>query len=86
VSRAALYEVVEEESSTERLVIRDVGHDQGRLSVTNDAERVVLDLTCEGKLTSQRRLFYYDSCGDLDELLHVGHVFVGYAPGPRRTG
>lgn len=77
--REAIYEVVEE--THEKVVIRDIGHDRGRPSVTNDAEGVVARV----KNLGSRRLFYFDSQGDLDELLHVGGVFVGFAPGPGRA-
>lgn len=80
-TRRALYEVVE--STPEKVVIRDIGHDRGRPSVTNDAEAVVAEL---GPKLGSRRLFYFDSQGDLDELLHVGGVFAGFAPGPGRAG
>ena len=87
--RNAIYELVEE--TPEKVVIRDIGHLQGRPSVTNDAEWVVLRLHAGGKAggigskLGNRRLFYFDSQGDLDELLHVGGVFVGFAPGPGRA-
>lgn len=70
-----------EERTSEMIVIRDVGRDC--MSVTNDAEAVVLELQRNGMLDG-RRLFYYDSEGQLDELEHDGNgVFRGYAPGPR---
>lgn len=56
--------------------IRDVGHVIGR-SVTNDAEWVVEQIVPE---LGGRRLFYYDSMGDLDELLVRDGRFVGFAP------
>jgi len=69
-------------SSTDALiVIRDL---DGPLSVTNDAERVVADLlrwkggfTASGAL---RRIHYYDTMGCLDELVHDGRRFTGFAP------
>lgn len=70
-----------EEQNDDRVVIRDVGQDC--MSVTNDAESVVLDLQRNGMLDA-RQLFYYDSDGRLDELKHDGHgAFKGFAPGPR---
>lgn len=70
-----------EEQSDEKLVIRDVGREC--ISVTNDAESVVRDLHRNGILEG-RRLFYYDSEGQLDELKHDGNgTFQGYAPGGR---
>lgn len=62
------------------LVIRD--RDTGGPSITNDAEAVVRFLIARGKLTPRMRLFYYDTDGQLDELLHDGTKFTGFAPGP----
>jgi hypothetical protein len=70
-----------EEQTEEKIVIRDVGRDC--MSVTNDAEAVVRDLQRNGMLDG-RRLFYYDSEGQIDELKHDGNgVFRGFAPGRR---
>jgi hypothetical protein len=70
-----------EEQTDEKIVIRDVGREC--MSVTNDAEAVVRDLQRNGML-DKRRLFYYDSDGQLDELKHDGTgTFKGFAPGPR---
>lgn len=60
----------------EFFVISDVGG-LGRRSVTNDAERVVDQLA---PILNGRRLLYFDSTGRLDELLHDGHNFHGFAP------
>jgi hypothetical protein len=50
-------------------------------SVTNDAEAVVEELVARW---GDQRIMYYDSSGQLDELLHRGGQFTGFAPGPRR--
>ncbi len=80
---AALYNIVGQPAilaGLDCIVIRDVGHAHGRMTVTNDAETVVFDLG----LPAGCRLFYYDSSGDLDELVHDGHgIFIGFAAGPR---
>ena len=65
------------------LVIRDVGPWDKYPTVTNDAEGVVARLHSEGRLPAGRRLFYIDSDGQKDELLHEKGVFKGFAPGPR---
>ena len=77
-NRAANFEIVGVESTHERLIIRDVGPWDERLTVTNDAENVVRDLAATGALRSDRRLWYYDSTGRLDEILHADGVFVGF--------
>jgi hypothetical protein len=81
----ARYETVDEESTSEVLVIRDVGGSRA-MTVTNDAESVVAELHQHYGLGA-RKLLYYDSSGDLDELVHDGAGrFVGFAPGPRGGG
>ncbi len=72
-----------EKVSIDKMVISDVGDHTKCLTVTNDAERVVTELNASGRL-GDRRLYYYDSDGQLDELKHdgAGH-FVGYRPGPQ---
>lgn len=64
----------------DRMTIRD--DNIGGMSVTNDAEAVVRDLFERGTLGT-RRLFYYDSEGQLDELAHDGAKFTGFKVGPR---
>lgn len=61
------------------VLIRDTG---GQLSVTNDAETVVAMLLAAGDLHPGQRLFYFDSEGRLDELVHDGSKFTGFKPGP----
>jgi len=69
----------------EALVIRDVGHMDTR-SVTNDAERVVREIFEAGLLPDGRRLFYYDSCDILDEIVVRDGRFGGFRPGGHATG
>lgn len=68
----------------DRVVIRDVGPWDKYLSVTNDAENVVRELAGNALLRPGRRLFYYDSDGQLDEILFKDGQFIGFAPGPER--
>lgn len=75
--KRANYQIVRHTS--DYLLIQDVGpHDQ-YLTVTNAAETVVEELAPR---LGSRRLFYYDSDGQLDELLVKDGVFNGFAPGP----
>ena len=83
------------------VVIADTGHHNGCPTITNDAEAVVADLASQisvtgglvpsygedsgGRLDS-RRLFYIDSAGQMDELLHDGagkFLGFGWLGGPR---
>lgn len=76
------YEVLS--STSVAVTIRDVGHDRGCRTVTNDAERVVGDLH-RRSLLGTRRLFYYDSFGMLDEIVHDDQGrFTAFRPGPRK--
>jgi len=86
----ARYAIEVHESTPERLVIRDMVnipfHPQ-QLSVSNDAAAVIADLQQRGFLNfseTHRRVFYYDSDGALDELVHNGQgKFLHFAPGDR---
>lgn len=60
----------------EFILIRDIGTDC--ISVTNDAENVVWDILHDQRVSC--RIFYFDSQGDLDELVHDGKKFVRFAP------
>ena len=73
-----------EESNETTLVIRDLGPWNHYKTVTNDADNVVAELHAAGKL-GNRRLFYYDSDGRRDELVHDGNgVFLTFAPGEQQ--
>jgi hypothetical protein len=76
--RTALYDLICE--TTEFIYIKDIGFDKGRFSVTNDAEFVVAELH-ENFNLGNRRIFYMDSEGNVDELLHRSGVFSGFRAG-----
>jgi len=78
----ARFVIIPSESDHGKLTIQDVGHLRGK-SITNDVEAVVESLTREGLLLDDRRLFYYDSDGQLDEIIHKDGYFVDFVPGPR---
>ncbi len=62
---------------TERhILIRDVGPWESFPTVTNDAEQVVLRL----KPQKAQRVFYFDSLGELGELVVRDGKFKGFAP------
>jgi len=72
----AAYTIVGGDADT--LIIRDA---RGRTTITNDAEAVVAHVHAHESLGS-RKLLYFDSRGDLDELRHDGNgMFLGFAPG-----
>lgn len=51
----------------------------GRMSVTNDAENVLLEIHRHIDLTG-RDVTYRDSDGQVDRLIHEKGVFKGFAP------
>ncbi len=80
----ANYIIIEDDPlKVKSLVIRDVGPWDRHPSVTNDADAVVAELAESGLLPSGRRLFYFDSEGQKDELIHEGGRFIRFAPGDR---
>lgn len=79
------FSYVPEESTPEILVIRDLDNPACR-SITNDAENVVEYLFKQGELRNDRRLYYYDTDGNKDELLHDGEgKFISYGFLPRQS-
>lgn len=75
----ANYEVIEKTETS--LIIQDIGPWSVFPTITNDAESVVARLAASGDLES-RLLYYYDSDGQMDEILHEDGKFIGFAPGP----
>jgi hypothetical protein len=68
-----------EKETPEYIFIIDTGHTRTK-TVTNDAENVIACLAKENAL-GNRRVFYKDSSGDIDELLHNAGEFTGYKHG-----
>ena len=62
------------------IFIRDIGHQMGR-SVTNDAEYVIGRLYFEFAIDDETRIFYEDSEGKIDEILHAGNKLRGFKSG-----
>ena len=77
--RCANYSIVAD--NDKELVIMDVGPWDQFTTITNSAEAVVEELA--GRL-GDRKLYYYDSENNLDELLVKDERFAGFAPGPLR--
>lgn len=83
MNRSANFYVMGERTDCDALVLIDVGPWNIHPSVTNDAENVVRRLLESGDLKPGQRLMYYDSEGNLDEILIADGQFAGFAPGPR---
>jgi len=77
----ANYEIVD--SDEDRVLIRDIGPWHQYKTITNAAEWVVTDLYKKGHLIEGQRLFYYDSLGTIDQIVHKNGRFVGFASGGR---
>ena len=75
----ANYMIVEDKPG-HPLVIRDIGPWAHYLTITNDAESVVEELFQSARLPHARRLFYFDSDGDLDEIVIRDGKFAGFHP------
>jgi len=74
--RCANYTIVAD--NEKELVIMDVGPWDQYPTITNSAEEVVEQLA--GRLNG-RRLMYYDSDNQLDQLLVKDERFAGFRPG-----
>jgi hypothetical protein len=53
----------------------------GSKTVTNAADEIVRELYEKGVIWDGKRLFYKDSAGDIDELLHENGAFTGFSFG-----
>lgn len=69
-----------EEIKENYVLIKDNSNMTETMSVTNDAENVIGFLYGRGILAN-RRLFYIDTEGRVDELKHNGNHFQSFAPG-----
>jgi len=68
-----------EESNDKYVLIRDLCSDSNPgMTLTNDAESVVEYLFDKNLLGNQTRLFYIDTNGRVDELLHLYRKFDGF--------
>jgi hypothetical protein len=68
-----------EKETPDYIFIIDTGHEHTS-TVTNDAERVIATLHSDHAL-GNRRVFYKDSEGQIDELQHSGAMFAVFKPG-----
>lgn len=80
-TRGAKWVIVEDDFlKTKPLIIRDVGPWDRFFTITNAAEQVVEELRAKGHLPDGRRLLYYDSEGNLDEILIKDGKFDEFKP------
>lgn len=62
------------------LLISDNCNKENTMSITNDAENVIKFLY-KNKILKNKRLFYIDSEGRIDELLHKDGKFINFKSG-----
>ena len=62
------------------IFIEDIGHSMGR-SVTSNVEYVIEQLYIEQNITHGTRVFYKDSDGSIDEIIHAAGRFKTFKPG-----
>jgi hypothetical protein len=74
---------VQKETKTS-VVLVDIGPWDKHPTITNDAENVVRELVKGKILTPDKRLFYYDSDNNLDEITHENGKFTGFKPVPMK--
>ena len=78
MGQPARYRVID--VTPKSVLIRDLGPWNRHFTVTNDAENVVKEIVDKGFLEG-RRLFYFDSEGELGELkVSEKGRFAGFAP------
>lgn len=73
----ARYSLVSVDRRVKIVTIRDTADGAACPSVTNDAEAVVKEINA---IYPAHRVRYYDSMGELDELLHHNGRFTGFLP------
>lgn len=77
---AANFEVVVSESTPDFVVLNDLGPHHAYKTITNAAEEVVARCFAMSLLQPGQRLFYYDSEGELAEILIDQGRFAGFRP------
>jgi len=75
----AVFSIASENDSF--VYIIDRGNNSNAKSVTNDAEWVVSELCELCQNFDKKRLFYMDSCGNIDEIIHIGKTFISFKHG-----
>jgi hypothetical protein len=76
---AAHAEFTIEKETPEYIYILDTGYTHTR-TITNDPEFVIRELINKYAL-GDRKIFYRDSEGTIDEIVHAGGRFLKYSPG-----
>jgi len=73
------YDIVRDKPN--KILITDRCDEHGCMSITNAAELVIEDLHKKGLLSPEKRVYYEDTMGAVDELCHDGEKFTGFAFG-----
>jgi hypothetical protein len=75
----AVFALMEDNDSF--VYIQDRGHNQNCRTVTNDAEYVLAELDDLIDNLEKKRVFYMDSDGQVDEIIHEGKKFKTFKAG-----
>lgn len=75
--KTANYQI--EYCTSDWMIIRDIGPWDRHSTITNSAE-IVVEEVIAGGFSSNMRLGYYDSNGDLGELIVENGAFSGFGP------
>jgi len=75
----AEYDVIRD--TAEYVFILDVGGNAGKRTVTNDADFIIQDLSDFIDNFQNKRVFYTDTDGRIDEMLHNGNHFTTFKAG-----
>ena len=74
-------EFIIEAETPEYIFIVDSGHGSGKKTITNDAQYVVSALYDLIDNFQNKRIFYFDSGGCIDEIIHNGNRFIQFKAG-----
>jgi hypothetical protein len=62
------------------VLLADIGPWDQYPTITNDIDNVVKSLYANGVINGSVLLFYTDSNGDTDQIIHDDGEFIGFAP------
>lgn len=65
-------------TNTDYVLLEDKAIVANSMSITNDAEAVVEDLIAKGYVKPNTLIYYIDTDGRVDRLLHDGIKFTGF--------
>ncbi len=70
-----------EDEKENYIFIKDTGNHHNCITVTNDVEWVLSELFSLCENAENKRIFYMDSEGSIDEIVHNGKAFISFKAG-----